>query len=209
MIRTLISLLSILLLLGAGLAACGGDDDDDTTGDDDVQGDDDDSGAGDDDTTAGDDDDDDTTPPMPPDPTPITLQFAGAFADSLTFDTCECEQYPNPDYSNFRTTWRNISGAHNAVLITEVLGQSFAGAGTYDQNTHMARIKLQNEAGSPYYNMYYAAEAAQGDTYTITVDYIDENVSWGRFEFSGLRDGSNVTTASPMPVEFWCDDVMD
>lgn len=207
MTRTLLSLLSILALLGAGVVACGENDDDDTAGDDDVSGDDDDSGAGDDDSAAG--DDDDNTPPMPADPSPITLQFAGAFADSLTFDSCACEQYPNPDYTNFRTTWRDSTGGHNAVLIAEVLGQSFAGAGTYDQNTHMARIKLQNEAGSPYYNMYYAADATAGDTYTITVDYIDETVSWGRFEFSGLRDGSNVATASPMPVEFWCDDVMD
>ena len=204
--RTLISSLAVLLMLGWGLAACGGDDDDDTAGDDDVNGDDDDSGAGDDDSAGGDDDD---TVQMPPDPSPITLQFAGAFADALTFDACACERYPNPDYSNFRTTWRSSTGAHNAILIAEVLGQSFAGAGTYDQNTHMARIKLQNEAGSPYYNMYYAADSAAGDTFTITMDHIDEDVAWGRFEFSGLRDGGNVTTASPMPVEIWCDNVMD
>jgi hypothetical protein len=205
MVRTLISVLGVLFLMGAGLTACGGDDDDDVAGDDDGQGDDD-SGAGDDDSAGGDDDD---TVQMPPDPTPITLQFAGAFADSLTFDQCACEQYPNPDYSNFRTTWRSSTGAHNAILIAEVLGQSFAGAGSYDQNTHMARIKLQNEAGEPYYNMYYAADPAAGDTFTITVDHIDEDVAWGRFDFSGLRDTSNVTTASPMPVQFWCDEVMD
>ena len=205
--RNLGSLLSILfLLIGGSLAACGGDDDD-TSGDDDTgsSDDDDDSAVGDDDSAAGDDD----TVQMPPDPTPITLQFTGAFGDSLTFDSCECERYPNPDYTNFRTTWRDLSGAHNALLITEILGQSFAGPGSYDQNTHMARIKLQNEAGSPYYNMYYSADATAGDTFEITVDHIDENVSWGRYTFSGLRDGSNVTSASPMPVDFWCDDVMD
>jgi len=206
--RTLLTTVACVALMLAlpHLAGCPGDDDDDDTtpGDDDSAIGDDDSAAGDDDdTTAGDDD----TSNMPPDPSPITLQFSGAFGDTLTFESCECEQYPNPTYINFRTVWRSAS--HNAVLIAEVLGGAFAGPGTYDQSIASARIKLQNEAGSPYVNMYYAADATAGDTLSITVDHIDEDVAWGEYTFSALRDGGQTTSATPMPVPFWCDDVMD
>lgn len=204
--RMLLSILIGAALVLPCLPGCPGDDDDDDDtigGDDDSAVGDDDSAAGDDDTTAGDDD----TSDMPQDPTPITLAFTGVFGDTLTFDSCECEQYPNPTYINFRTIWR--SSAHNAVLIAEVLGGAFAGVGTYDHSVTGARIKLQNEAGSPYVNMYYATDAAAGDTLSITVDHIDDNFAWGEYTFSALRDGGQGTSATPMPVPIWCDDVMD
>ena len=200
-------LLTLLLacLFALPLPACDPPaDDDDTGGPDDDDAAADDSAGTDDDDTAG---DDDTGPEMPPDPTPITLAFTGDFGDTLEFDLCECERYPNPTYINFRSTWR--SSTHNAVLITEILQGAFEGPGTYTEAVTSARIKLQNEAGEPYYNMYYATESASGDTLSITIDHIDEEVGWGEFTFSGLRGSEGSTSASPMPVPIWCDDVMD
>jgi hypothetical protein len=204
MSRHLLALLITVCFVSPTLPGCVPAADDDTGGpdDDDTGGPDDDSAA--DDDTAG---DDDTGPEMPPDPTPITLNFSGDFGDSLVFDHGECERYPNPTYINFRSTWR--SSSHNAVLITEILSGAFDGPGTYTEAISSARIKLQNEAGEPYYNMYYATESASGDTLSITVEHIDEDRGWGEFTFSGLRGSEGTTSAAPMPVPIWCDDVMD
>ncbi|MCK6504183.1 hypothetical protein L6R53_12415 [Myxococcota bacterium] len=191
-----------LLLL---LACNGGDDGDGPPG---PQGDD--TGSGDGgapDGGAGDDTGGDGgTSLLPPKPDPFTLEVSGAEDLSLRFDTPTCSKPVGS--SNFRVFWRDSGGSHVFVLVAELLG-SFTGPGTYDTAGAGAKVKLQEEAGGTSTQRYYATDDTQGDSATITVDYLDEEkaeVAWGEFSFTSLHGSSGgPLTATPQPIPIWCD----
>jgi len=196
----LLALALPVLLAGCTPTAAADDDDDDDVADDDSAGDDD---TASDDDTAGDDD----SQNMPSDPSPFTITFSGSTNEAIVFNYPTCEQYPDPSFVNFRNFWR---GDHNGVLIVEVLG-TFAGPGTYDESMGMVRAKLQAESpqGSPY-DFFYQTDSTQGDTVSITVEYIDADVAWGTFTIGGMSDGQGGSvTASPAEIPIWCPDVWD
>jgi hypothetical protein len=143
---------------------------------------------------------------LPPDPGAFTLSVSGAYTGDLLFDTPSCT-WPYGS-SNFRVFWRNGSGDHVFVLIAELLGP-VEGAGTYDETNHSARAKLQEEAGGSA--SYYAADAAQGDTVSITVEHAeyddleDAGIAWGEYTLSTMHDSSGgEIQITPTTVPIWC-----
>ena len=143
---------------------------------------------------------------IPDDPSPFTLTVSGAYDEDLVFDSPSCT-WPYGS-ANFRVFWRNGNGDHVFVLVAELLG-SFEGAGTYNETDHGARVKLQEEAGGS--GGYYALDADQGDTTSITVDYAayddleDAGIAWGEFTVSGMHDSSGgQVQLSPNTVPIWC-----
>jgi hypothetical protein len=166
-------------MLLALLLACGGADPDDS------------------DTTmdSGDNDTDEVVDTAtPPDPSPFTVTVRGEESLELTFDLPICSVRA----SNLRTFWRNAAGDHVFVLVTDVLG-GYAGAGTYTADQG-ARVSLQEEQGGT--GLFWMADAAAGDTVTVTVEYADETRAWGGVEVSGL--GGGAVTLSPQPLPLWC-----
>jgi hypothetical protein len=139
---------------------------------------------------------------MPDDPTPLTVTVSGAIDETLVFDTPTCS-HPTGS-SNFRVFWRNGSGAHVFVLFAEILGD-YTEPGTYNGQDHTARVKLQEEAGGSGY--YFAADTAEGDTLTITVDHVDVDGAWGEFTVSGLHGDEGAITLAPATVPIWCTEV--
>jgi hypothetical protein len=143
---------------------------------------------------------------LPPDPGAFTLSISGAYSGDLLFDTPSCT-WPYGS-ANFRVFWRNGSGDHVFVLVAELLG-TFDGAGTYDETNHSARAKLQEEAGGSA--SYYAADAAQGDAVTITVEHAeyddleDAGIAWGEYTLSTMHDSSGgQIQITPTTVPIWC-----
>ncbi len=149
----------------------------------------------------------DTNPPeetgLPSGVTPFEVQISDG--TRLTFDASTC-QWPGGT-TNFRQFWRVADGSHVYVLIIEILG-GFAGAGTYTNDSSTARVRLQEEAGGS--GGYYAADPAQGDTVSITIDSISDETweAWGSATVSSLHslEGAAVTlTPSTLPV--WCPEI--
>jgi hypothetical protein len=201
MTRLALLILSLMLLSLGALTGCpteGVMDDDDAADDDD--------GADDDDSAADDDDavdDDDSGPEMPPDPTPMTITFAGGVAEPIVFDLPTCTHYSDSEFNAF---WRGAD--HNAVLMVQMLGGGYAGPGDYEVNGMAIRMKLQSEAGAPY-DFFYQVETSLGDAGSVTIDHVGDG-AWGSFSFTGMHspaDGQTIT-ASPMPVPIWCPEVI-
>lgn len=138
---------------------------------------------------------------LPDGVSPFTLSTSDGH--TLTFDTSTC-QWPGGT-TNFRQFWRVSDHSHVFVLVIEILG-GFAGAGTYDNATSNARVRLQEEAGGS--GAYYAADAAQGDAVTITIDAIsaEDWTGWGSATASGLHsaDGAAITL-NPSTLPIWCE----
>ena len=138
---------------------------------------------------------------LPDGVSPFTLSTSDGH--SLTFDASTC-QWPGWT-TNFRQFWRVSDHSHVFVLVIEILG-GFAGAGTYDNATSNARIRLQEEAGGS--GAYYAADPAQGDTVNITIDAISDVdwTGWGTATASGLHsaDGAAITL-NPSTLPIWCE----
>lgn len=194
----------LLALPFALLVACTGKADEDDDGRPGTQGDD--TGVATDDTggTAG--DGGAPTDQLPARPDPFTLRVTGGADLSLHFDTPTCSKPVGS--SNFRAFWRDSTGSHVFVLIADLLG-SFDDAGTYDTASHGAKVKLQEEAGGTGSYAYFATDDTQGDSATITVDFIDEEeleIAWGQFSFTSLHgDSGPALTAAPQPIPIWCD----
>lgn len=139
---------------------------------------------------------------LPDDPRPLQITFSGDLNETLTFDAPTCSNYPYPAFTNFRAFWR---GPHNVVLIAEVLSD-FAGPGTYDTDTHNLRVKLQTEAGSTYSFDAFDVDTSQGDSATMTVDWVDA-IAHGSFSFTGMHSATGTLTADPATIPIWCDTV--
>ena len=159
------------------------------------------------DAGAGDSDADGGAPPvrgdMPVDPSPFDLVLSDG--STLSFDQPSCQHYRGS--SNFRSFWRDSARSHNYVLTMQVM-QTFDGAGSYDNTSGRVDVKLQEEApqtGAPT----YWTDADQGDTVSLTVTYIDEDVAWGEAAVSGLHDPSAGTAVSLTPdtLPIWCPDL--
>lgn len=143
---------------------------------------------------------------LPPRPDPFTLVVTGATSLSLRFDTPTCSKPVGS--SNFRVFWRDSGGSHVFVLVAELMG-TFTGPGTYDTAGAGAKVKLQEEAGGTGAQRYFATDETQGDSATITIDYLDEEkaeVAWGEFSFTSLHGSTGgPLTATPQPIPIWCD----
>ena len=140
---------------------------------------------------------------MPENPAPFTLTLSDG--RSLTFDQPSCQHFRGS--TNFRAFWRDGARAHNYVLTMQVM-QSFDGVGTYESTTGRVDVKLQEEApqtGAPT----YWTDGELGDTASLTVAYIDEDVAWGEASVSGLHDpaGGTAVSVSPSALPVWCPDL--
>lgn len=191
-----------LLLLGLAVGCAGGNDKGGEDGGADGGGVGD-GGTGDGGDGGGEDSGDGGTSALPPKPDPFTLTVRGGTSLDLYFDTPTCQKPKGG--SNFRAFWRDSTGSHVFVLVADLLG-TFDGAGTYTTADANATIKLQEEAGGS--GAYYATDDDQGDSASITVEAIDEElgIAWGEFEVDGLHSSSaGGITVSPMPVPIWCE----
>ncbi len=202
---TLPRLLAALLL--AGLVACNGTKDEPTDLDGGTDGgaDGGTDGGADGGTDGGADGGTDGATELPPKPDPFTLQVTGGANLSLRFDTPTCQKPKGAN--NFRAFWRDSTGSHVFVLIVDLLG-SYAGPGEYDADTHGLKVKLQEEAGGTGGFDYYATSTSQGDTATLNIEHLDEElgIAWGELSFDGLHPSSGAgVEVSPMPVPIWCD----
>ncbi len=156
---------------------------------------------------ADDADADDGGPPvngdMPENPGPFELVLSGG--TTLLFDQPTCQHFRGS--TNFRAFWRDSARSHNYVLTMQVM-QTFEGAGTYTSDAHRVDVKLQEEAprtGAPT----YWTNSDSGDTSSLTVTYIDEDVAWGEAEVSGMHDAAEGTAidVTPSILPIWCPDV--
>jgi hypothetical protein len=156
---------------------------------------------------ADDADADDGGPPvngdMPENPGPFELILTGG--TTLPFDQPTCQHFRGS--TNFRAFWRDSARSHNYVLTMQVM-QTFEGAGTYESSAHRVDVKLQEEApmtGAPT----YWTNGDAGDTATVTVTYIDEDVAWGEAAISGMHDAASgeAVSVTPSTLPIWCPDV--
>jgi len=144
-----------------------------------------------------------TSADMPENPAPFTLTLSDG--RSLTFDQPSCQHFRGS--TNFRAFWRDGARSHNYVLTVQVM-QSFNGAGTYESTMERVDVKLQEEApqtGAPT----YWTDGDQGDTASLTVVYIDEDVAWGEASVSGFHEpsGGAAVSVSPSTIPVWCPDM--
>lgn len=140
---------------------------------------------------------------MPDDPSPFTLSLSDG--STLLFDQPSCQHFRGS--TNFRAFWRDASRNHNYVMTLQIM-QTFEGAGTYDNSSHRVDVKLQEEApqtGAPT----YWTDGDQGDTVSLTVTYIDEDIAWGEVEVSGMHDPASggAVSVTPSTLPIWCPDL--
>ena len=144
-----------------------------------------------------------TSADMPENPAPFTLTLSDG--QSLPFDQPSCQHFRGS--TNFRAFWRNGARSHNYVLTMQVM-QSFDGVGTYENTMDRVDVKLQEEApqtGAPT----YWTDGELGDTASLTVVYIDEEIAWGEASVSGLHEpaGGAAVSVSPSTLPVWCPDL--
>ena len=144
-----------------------------------------------------------TSADMPENPAPFTLTLSDG--RSLPFDQPSCQHFRGS--TNFRAFWRNGARSHNYVLTMQVM-QSFDGVGTYENTMARVDVKLQEEApqtGAPT----YWTDGELGDTASLTVVYIDEDIAWGEASASGLHEpaGGAAVSVSPSTLPVWCPDL--
>jgi len=140
---------------------------------------------------------------MPENPAPFTVSLSDG--REITFDLPSCQHFRGSP--NFRMFWRDSAQSHTYVLTMQVMS-TFDGAGVYASDSHNVQVKLQEEApvtGAPY----YATDGEQGDTVSLEVVYIDEEIAWGSATASTIH--SNATTdpltITPSSLPIWCPDV--
>jgi hypothetical protein len=144
-----------------------------------------------------------TASDMPTQPEAFTVSVSDGA--SLVFNQGTCQHYRGS--TNFRMFWRDVDRSHTYVLSIEVMG-IFDGAGVFDQDDGMVRLKLQEEAprtGAPA----YMSDTTLGDTTQVTIEYIDQDVAWGSSIVNGLHNldtGSGVGI-TPATLPIWCADV--
>ncbi len=147
------------------------------------------------------DTDTDTAPPeFPDDPTPFQITVSGAYTGTLSFDEPDC--YQPVGSTQLRVFWRDGGGSHVFFLLAQVM-TGFEGPGTYDATNANPEGRLQEEAGGTGY--YFYTDASKGDSATITVDWVGEDVIWGEFTIDGLHDTSGGSvTLEPSTIPLWC-----
>jgi len=140
---------------------------------------------------------------MPEDPGGFTLTLSDG--RSLNFDQSSCQHFRGS--TNFRAFWRDSARSHTYVLTMQIM-QTFEGAGSYASPEHRVEVKLLEEAprtGAPT----YWTDASQGDSASINVAFIDEDVAWGETTVPGMRDAESgaAVSLSPGVLPVWCSDV--
>ena len=140
----------------------------------------------------------DTSPQLPEPPEPFTLAVSGEATLSLHFDTATCTI---PDGApNFYAFWRLASGEHKFVLKAE-LRNIYDGEGSYTQSDG-AVVKLQEEAGGEA--RFFQTNAAEGDTATISINGIADDVIWGSGNAPSLHSGTGTISLEPASFPIWC-----
>ena len=139
----------------------------------------------------------DTFPPKPS----FSLATSGGETMDLSFDEPTCTSQVNS--GNLRIFWRTSNNQHVFVLVAELLG-TYDGVGSYNQEAHRAKIKLQEEAGGMA--RYYATSS--DDEVTITIDYHDEDGLYGTAQTTTLHGTNGDITLSPDNFPLWCDEIV-
>lgn len=144
-----------------------------------------------------------TSADMPSDPAPFMISLSDG--STLSFDQSSCQHFRGS--TNFRAFWRDSARGHQYVLTMQVM-QTFSGAGVYDNAAHRVDVKLQEEApqtGAPT----YWTDPDLGDTASVTVVYIDEDIAWGEASISGLHEptGGAAVAITPTVLPIWCTDL--
>jgi hypothetical protein len=143
------------------------------------------------------------TSEMPEDPSPFTVTLSDG--RSLTFDKPSCQHFRGS--TNFRMFWREEARTHTYVLTMQVMS-TFEGPGVYDSSEHSVQVKLQEEAprtGAPY----YWTDSSEGDTASVEVVYLDDEVAWGSGSASSMHNTTTGErlTLTPAELPIWCPDV--
>ena len=131
----------------------------------------------------------------------VSLTISGAETMDLSFDKPTCTSQVNS--GNLRIFWRSSTNQHVFVLVAELLG-TYDGVGSYNQEEHRAKIKLQEEAGGMA--RYYATNSS--DEVTITIDYHDEDGLYGTAQTATLHGTNGDITLSPDNFPLWCDEIV-
>ena len=137
---------------------------------------------------------------FPDDPSPFELLLSDG--SILNFDLPTCQHFRGS--TNFRAFWRDAARSHTYVLTMQVM-QTFDGAATYSSADHRVEVKLLEEAprtGAPT----YWTDSSLGDTASLSLDYIDDDLAWGEMEVSGLHnaESSAAIAINPTTLPIWC-----